>query len=231
MHHHLRTSLSAAALLFATHHLAAQTIPSFGTAASPSVYQLSQKLLNSESTLKAAIDKSADPEASLAQAYGDLQELCKVQFDTLENDYERYKSAEARTNFLGNVLALLGSVATYAPGKTVLMGLGISSGSSGTVSSSVTQFFSTKSAADQTTLAILRNQLSLALDRYEAIEPANDKKGTRRKTVLGRAKGICLGLTPLAASTPPDTVKTPATEAPAPAPAPATSASGASAPG
>ena len=132
----------------------------------------------------------------MAQTYGDLQELCKVQFDTLENDYERYKSAEARTNVLGNLVALLGSVATYAPGKTLLMGLGISSGSSGTVSLSITQFFSTKSGTDQTTLAILRNQLSLALDRCEAIEPANDKFGTRRKTILGRAKGICLGLTP-----------------------------------
>jgi hypothetical protein len=155
---------------------------------------LSQKLLKSESELKNALAANRGVETSLAEVYENVQLLCKAKFDDLEDDLERYAASEARTNVLGSLVALIGSVTAYAPGKTVLMGIGISSSNSGTVSSGITQFFSNKAAADKTTLAILRNQLALALDRYDAIEAASDPQGVRRRTVLARAKGICMGL-------------------------------------
>lgn len=166
----------------------------------PSTYQLSKNLLTSERTLKTAIDNKNDPEVALAETYDSLQLLCKKQFSDIEADQERYATAEARTNVIGNIVTLLSVVSTYAAGKTVLAGLGMSSGSPGSVSSSVTQFFSTKSSSDKATIAVLRNQLSLALDRYEAVDPATDVKGTRRLVILSRAKGICMGLSPLVAA-------------------------------
>jgi len=166
-------------------------------AAQASVPLLSQNLLRSEATLKRAFSAKTNVENSLAEVYESVQLLCKAKFDELEQDQERYAAAEARTNVLGSLLALLGSVTAYAPGKTVLMGIGLSSSSSGgSVSSGITQFFSNKSAADKTTLSILRNQLALTFDRYDALDPISDPQGTRRATVLARAKGICLGLAP-----------------------------------
>lgn len=165
----------------------------------PSLYQLTQRLLKSESAVSTAVmkSKSTGVEDLLAENYDALQQLCKKQFDDLEHDIERYKTAEARTNLFGSLLALLGSVATYAPGKTVLMGLGLSSSSSGSVSSGITQFFSDKSATDETRLAILRNQLVLMFDRYDGVEPERDPTGARRRAIMARAKGICMGLTSL----------------------------------
>lgn len=164
----------------------------------PSLYQLTQRLLKSESAVSTAVmKKSTGVEDLLAENYDALQQLCKKQFDDLEHDIERYKTAEARTNLFGSLLALLGSVATYAPGKTVLMGLGLSSSSSGSVSSGITQFFSDKSATDETRLAILRNQLVLMFDRYDGVEPERDPSGARRRAIMARAKGICMGLTSL----------------------------------
>lgn len=173
--------------------------PAAAAVPNPSLYQLTQRLLKSESAVSTAVMKSrsAGVEDLLAENYDALQQLCKKQFDDLERDIERYKTAEARTNLLGSLLALLGSVATYAPGKTVLMGLGLSSSSSGTVSSGITQFFSERSATDETRLSILRNQLVLMFDRYDSVEPDRDPTGARRRAIMARAKGICLGLTSL----------------------------------
>jgi len=172
-----------------------------GAIPNPSLYQLTQRLMRSEAAVNTAVKSktvnSASVEDLLSENYDALQQVCKKQFDELERDIERYKTAEARTNLIGNLLALLGSVATYAPGKTVLMGLGISSGSSGSVSSGITQFFSTKSATDETKLSILRNQLVLMFDRYDGVEPDKDPTGSRRRAIMARAKGICMGLTSL----------------------------------
>jgi hypothetical protein len=159
---------------------------------------LSRTLLKSEAALTSALAVNRGVEASLADVYENVQLLCKAKFDDLEEDHERYAKAEARTNVLGSLVALIGSVTGYAPGKTVLMGIGISSSNSGTVSSGITQFFSNKAAADKTTLVIVRSQLESALDRYDLINAPTDPQGVRRRSILARAKGICMGLSPVA---------------------------------
>lgn len=181
----------------------------------PSIQVLSQDLATAQATVLQRIQAAGDPEAALADQYAKLQALCTAKFDALDSDRKRYASAEARTNVIGSLLALVGSVTAYAPGKTVLMGLGISSSSSGTVSSGITQFFSKRSATDATSLAILQGQLAQVLDRYEAVDPGTDPSGRRRSGILSRGTNICLGLTP--AVDPPDK---PTDKPPAPAPQP-----------
>lgn len=157
---------------------------------------LGNKLLASERVLKKTIEDKTNPEAALAETYDDLQKLCAQSFEDLTRDHERYAAAEARTNIIGNFITLLSVVTAYAPGKTILAGIGMASGSPGSVASSTTQFFSNKASADKSTLERLRTELDRALDRYDVIVPATDLLGTRRFNILSRAKGICLGLTP-----------------------------------
>lgn len=207
---HFAAALSLSGALALPLLAAAQSAPAAGAVSikapagaipNPTLYELTQRLMRSEAAVSTAVKSktagSAGVEDLLAQNYEDLQLLCKKQFDELEQDSERYRKAEARTNLVGNLLALLGSVATYAPGKTLLMGLGISSGSSGSVSSGITQFFSNKSTTDEAKLSILRNQLVLMFDRYDGVEPDRDPTGARRRAIMARAKGICMGLTSL----------------------------------
>lgn len=240
---HLAAALSLSGALAVPLAAAAQNLPAAGAAVStgvpapagaipnPTLYQLTQRLMRSEAAVSSAVKSkgagSAAVEDLLAQNYEDLQLLCKKQFDELEQDSERYRKAEARTNLAGNLLALLGSVATYAPGKTLLMGLGISSGSSGSVSAGITQFFSNRSATDETKLSILRNQLVLMFDRYDGVEPDRDPTGARRRAIMARAKGICMGLTSLDGNGKSDA----GTEAGAAAPAAPASAASAAASG
>jgi hypothetical protein len=170
------------------------------------IRELSERLLQSESSLKTAIVGRTNVEERLAATYESLQLLCKAKFDALDQDQERYSAAEARTQVLGGLITLLGSVTSYAPGKTVLTGIGLTSSNSGTVSSGITQFFSRRSTTSKEVLTVLKNQLELTLDRYDSVDPAADVSGTRRMTILARAKGICLGLSPSNGSAkPPET--------------------------
>jgi hypothetical protein len=164
---------------------------------------LTKNLADSQAEVLKTIQTSSNPEDALAKQYSDLQSLCTAKFDQLVKDQKRYATAEARTNVIGSLLALLGSVTAYAPGKTVLMGLGISSSGSGTVSSGVTQFFSKRSTTDAASLAILQGQLAGIFDRYELVDPGSDPKGTRRSAILSRGTNICLGLTPATESADP----------------------------
>lgn len=149
---------------------------------------------NAEKRLQTARAGGADLEEALADNYKEVQLLCDKQFDILRADAARYAKAEARTNVIGSVVALIGSVTAYAPGKTVLMGLGISSAGDGKVASGLTQFFSTKASADRNTLESLQTQYTLVIDRYESVTPEQDNKGGRRAGLLARARGICMGL-------------------------------------
>lgn len=191
----LSAGLLFGSLVFPAGAQEATTMPP--AAIAPEVPSQLRRAIAADAQAKVAVaTATSDLEAKLADAYSELQQLCKERFDALDRDQERYATAEARTNVVGSLLALIGSVTSYAAGKTVLVGLGISSSSSGNVSAGITQFFSKKSAADRATLVVLKSQLEISLDHYDTLDSTNDRTGVRRSRVLSRAKGICLGLTP-----------------------------------
>lgn len=188
----------------------ASTTESPGVDRLPSLNTLRDELVSAQALVLQRIQARDDVEVELTAQYEKLQALCTAKFQALDSDRKRYASAEARTNVIGGLLALVGSVTAYAPGKTVLMGLGISAGSAGTVSSGITQFFSKRSATDATSLAILQGQLAQVFDRYEAVDPGGDNSGRRRSGILSRGTNICLGLTPVVDAPDPPAAPAPA---------------------
>lgn len=157
---------------------------------------LSAELSAAQARVVQRIQQKEDPEVALAAQYEKLQILCNAKFQALDSDYRRYSAAETRTNVLGAFVSLIGSVTAFAPGKTILMGLGISSSGSGSVTSGITSFFSKRSTEDAASLAILKAQLAQVFDRYDAVDAGSDSKGLRRSGILSRGTSICLGLTP-----------------------------------
>ncbi len=166
------------------------------------MHAMTKALVETQSKVKAKVASKANPEDELELQYSQLQSLCAAKVNQLDQDFKRYTSAEARTNVIGSLITLVGSVTAYAPGKVVLMGLGISSSGTGTVASGITQFFSTRSTLDSTALASLQAQLNQVFDRYDSVVPTDDPHGVRRSSILARGTNVCLGLAPAVA--PPD---------------------------
>jgi hypothetical protein len=187
---------------------AAETV-AVSSAPKPDLQALSKELSTAQSLVVQQIHSNEDPEEALAAQYTKLQTLCDAKFQALDADQKRYAAAEKRTNVIGGLISLLGSVTGYAPGKTVLMGLGISSSGSGSISSGITQFFSQRSTTDATNLAILQGQLAQIFDRYEAVDPGTDDSGRRRGGILSRGTNICMGLTPVVDAPTPTPTPTP----------------------
>jgi len=137
---------------------------------------------------------SAELETSLQDYYREVAEYCGSQMNKYQALLHKYQLKQAGINAGGGFVTLLGGVATHPAVKAVLMGLGISSTGSSTVTTGVSNLYGAQVTADEKAIAAMRTQYQTHVKEYEAKDATSDPTGRVRFNALLGAYAACAGL-------------------------------------
>lgn len=141
---------------------------------------------------------SLDIEKSIFKAYDLTERHCATQINKLTTQKAIYEKKDAHVNAWGGLVALIGGVASYAPVKAVLMGVGISSsGGSNSVLGGMANSFNGQASNINTEISSLKSSFEISSLAYANITSKDDPTGTRRFYAITRLRARCDGLTAL----------------------------------
>lgn len=138
---------------------------------------------------------SKEVETAVSLSFSQTLKYCQSYIDPIKHKINNDKTNQAYTNATFGVITLLGSVAGYAPVKTVLVGLGVSGSSNGSVSTTVSNYYSDATGDDFNELLARQTKLTELLDKYgkDPYSKDTDPTGNNRGTLLIMMSAACDG--------------------------------------
>jgi hypothetical protein len=156
---------------------------------------LSAVIVKNSTTANLTSSQIESIEDKLILLYKEVQRDCSLQLIGYESQSSRTTRNQAHLNAIGALIALIGGVTVYAPAKTVLMGIGISSaGGSNSVIGDLASNQHDRTTLSQQHIDDLKSQYTKSIAEYKDIKLEADPRGTKRFYTLMDAQAGCMGL-------------------------------------
>lgn len=157
--------------------------------------QLSITVIKNAGKVSLNIAERQEVESKVIVFYREVQKDCWSKLIELKTESSSSTKKQAYFNAIGAFVALIGGVIAYAPAKTVLMGIGISSaGGSNSVIGELSNREGTNKTLSQQNIDDLTAQYSRSITEYKSIVKDEDSTGAKRLDALIDAQSGCMGL-------------------------------------